>query len=72
MVGGELAWQRTERVERVTCKTSAEVGGDALGVLSLAEQRASSGAHHNPTRVPASGRRNLLGLLLRNSSMIVW
>jgi len=44
MVGGELAWQRTERVERVACKTSTEVGGDALGVLPLAEQRASSGA----------------------------
>ena len=57
---------RGERVERAARKTPAEAGGDVLGVLPLAEELASSGAHHHPTRVPASGWRNLLGLLLGN------
>ena len=65
MVGGELVWQRRESRAGGSQKP-AEAGGDVLDVLPLAEELASSGAHHHPTRVPASGWRNLLGLLLGN------
>ena len=62
MVGGELAWHRRESRAGGSQKP-AEAGGDVLDVLPLAEELPSSGAHHHPTRVPASDRLNLLNLL---------
>jgi len=44
--------------------TPASAGGEVLGVMRLAEQRDISGVHHHSARIPASGRRNLLDLLL--------
>jgi len=73
MAGG--GWQgagvaRRERVVRAARKTPAEAGGDALGVLPLAKQRDNNEAHHHAARVPASGRRNLLDLLLEEPNKV--